>query len=356
MRSPVRVVALVALLSTAPAPFAHAQYRGYYPGGYGRYGYNPYGMDPGAGYMAALGSYARGIGAYEVNVAQAKSINADTMIKWNNALRARQLALRKDKEEQDKKDAVARAKRAVQRGIDDGSDLNRLLMSIYISDPATASASRAKTPIGSAALKEIPFEWDTEAITFCIDQLTAEDALPVALRDPMYAPERAEMHKAVEAAIREDIDGNVTPKSKKRVDEAIAKFHAKFAKNVDPGDLSFPGGEKHFVVVAGLTKLLNDPSMAKVLDVLATEREVPVGELIAFMQSYNLRFAPATTPKQKEIYASLLPLFGKVADEMGVTPSPALDRSGKSFQAAATDAFSGLSWKDIESHSANEVK
>jgi hypothetical protein len=51
-----------------------------YPGNYGRYGYSPYGMDPGAGYMAGLGAYARGRGAYLVDEANARSINTDTML------------------------------------------------------------------------------------------------------------------------------------------------------------------------------------------------------------------------------------------------------------------------------------
>ena len=61
-----------------------------YPRGYGAYGMSRWGGDPAAGYMAGLGSYARGQGVYSLEKAKADSINAETMIKWNKALRARQ--------------------------------------------------------------------------------------------------------------------------------------------------------------------------------------------------------------------------------------------------------------------------
>ena len=68
-----------------------------YPRGYGGYGMSQWGADPAAGYMAGLGSYARGQGVYQVQKAKADSINVDTMLKWNRALRARQAVLREEK-------------------------------------------------------------------------------------------------------------------------------------------------------------------------------------------------------------------------------------------------------------------
>ena len=58
-----------------------------YPGGYGGYGMSQWGSSPEAGLMAGLGD-ARGQGVYELEKAKADSIKADTMIKWNKALRA----------------------------------------------------------------------------------------------------------------------------------------------------------------------------------------------------------------------------------------------------------------------------
>ena len=58
------------------------------------------GRAPRPAYMAGLGSYARGQGVYQLDKAKADAINADTMIKWNKALRARQAALRADEQKE----------------------------------------------------------------------------------------------------------------------------------------------------------------------------------------------------------------------------------------------------------------
>ncbi len=56
-----------------------------YPRGYGGYGMSKWGQDPGAGYMAGLGSFARGQGAYQEDKAKADAINVETMVKWNKS-------------------------------------------------------------------------------------------------------------------------------------------------------------------------------------------------------------------------------------------------------------------------------
>src|SRR4051794_14336167 len=96
-----QVACLVAMGVGGVAEQAHAQR--FYPGGYGRYGWGGWGMgmglggggvDPAAGYMAGLGTFARDQGVYQVENARAQSINLDTMIKWNKELRARQQQLK----------------------------------------------------------------------------------------------------------------------------------------------------------------------------------------------------------------------------------------------------------------------
>ncbi len=97
---------------TAMVADARAQWG--YPMGYGGYGMSRWGQDPASGYMAGLGAYARGQGVYQIDQAKADAINADTMLKWNKALRARQAALREEKrkEAQHQEEARERLRRA----------------------------------------------------------------------------------------------------------------------------------------------------------------------------------------------------------------------------------------------------
>ena len=112
----------------------------------------------------------------------------------------------------------------------DGTTLNHLLLQIFDSDPAVAKSARTKTPLSPSAIREIPFEWDSEAITICIDQMTGTGSLPPLLMDAEYVNERNALRAAVEPALEEDAKGDVSPATRKRIDHAVANFRAKFLK------------------------------------------------------------------------------------------------------------------------------
>src|SRR5262245_48065191 len=105
--------------------------RWYYPGGYGRYGWRGWGQsatDPAAGYMAGLGSFARGQGTYELLDAQAQAINIETMKKWNQELRGRQQELQEQRRQADAAARAQRDARVARMELEDGTTLNNLLM------------------------------------------------------------------------------------------------------------------------------------------------------------------------------------------------------------------------------------
>jgi hypothetical protein len=353
-------IACVLVVGLAAMPgFAGAGWN--YPRGYGGYGWGGWGggrsgivNDPAAGYMAGLGSFARGQGVYEVDHARAQTINLDTMLKWNQALRARQQQLQKEKQKEDARLKARRDARVERMELEDGTTLNNLLMQIFDFDPTAGKSTRAKTPIGGAAIRDIPFQWNTEAITICIDQMAARDALPEALTDDGFAAERAALGRAVEAALKEDGKGDVSAPTMKRLIGAIADFRAKFLKAVPRDDPDFAEADAYFTTLASLSRLLHDPSMKKALAEIENDREISVGDLIGFMQTYNLRFGPVASARQLQIYRELVTLLGGVLNDVNAVPSPlppAADvQGGKALQGAARDAFRGIGWPQLEAH------
>jgi hypothetical protein len=332
------------------APNAIAQWG--YPMGYGGYGMSQWGQDPASGYMAGLGSFARGAGSYQLDKAQADAINVETMAKWNKALRARQLALRQDKQQEASKQEAAREARVEQLELRDGTTLNNLLAQILDIDPTVSKSSRADAPISASAIKEIPFEWDSEAVSVCLDQMTGKDSLPAPLMAPLYADERNALHSAVEPALAEDAKGSVSPAARKRIDEAIANFRTKFKKNAADFEPGYEDALSYFTTLASLTRLLNDPSMKTFLAKLENNEERTVGNLVAFMNSHNLRFAPATSDRQIEIYTRLVPILTAIRDRVKTedyTPS-APDKSGEGLKAAAKQVFKPMKWDQLEAH------
>jgi hypothetical protein len=336
---------------------ARAAAQWFYPWGYGAYGMAGWGGDPAATYMTGLGAYARGQGVYELNRARAQSINVDTAIKWNKVLRERQRALRQEQRQQEAEDEARREARLEQRRLVSGATLNDLLDQVFEADPAVAKAARAKAPLSPEAIREIPFEWNSEAITACIDQLTGTGAsIPPMLMDAKYVNERNALREAVEPALKEDARGSVSLASRRRIHDAVADLRAKFIKNEADYEPGYQDALNYLTTLAALNRMLNDPSMKKLLAGLEDGKERTVGDLITFMNAYNLRFGPATSDRQKEIYTRLVPVLSAIRDELnpGQGAPTSLDRSGANLRSAAQSAFKGMDWRDIEAHSRDQ--
>jgi hypothetical protein len=323
-----------------------------YPRGYGGYGMSQWGANPQSGYMAGLGAYARGRGVYELEKAKADAINLQTMLKWNKALRARQLALREEQRKEAVELTAERVASVKQQELVDGTTLNALLLQILDSDPGVAKSGRVRVPLSAAAIGEIPFEWDSEAITLCVDQMTGADSLPSPLMDATYADERNNLRAAVQPALREEAKGSVSPETRKRIADAIARFRAKFVKNANEFDGGYQDSQDYFTTLAGLTRLLNDPAMKTFLSQLDDGQERTVGDLIAFMNAFNLRFGPATSERQISLYTRLVPALQGVRDAaiVGGAPQSTPDRTGAGLRSAAKAALKGMSWSELEAH------
>jgi hypothetical protein len=332
------------------APPAAAQW--FYPGGYGGYGMSQWGADPAAGYMAGLGSYARGQGVYELDKAKADAINVDTMIKWNKALHARQVALREESRKEAIKRDAEREARAAEINLRDGSTLNNLLGQILDADPAASRSARARISLSPGAIREIPFEWDSEAITICIDQMTATAELPGPLAEPRFAEERNALHAAVTKALEEDAKGSVSPATTKQIAAAVGAYRSKFLKTTSDFQNGYQDSLEYFTTMASLSRLLNDPSLKAFLGKLEAGAERTVGDLVAFMTAHNLRFGAANTDRQVEIYTRLVPALVAIRDESTTTKiaPPVPDRSGSDLRAAAKQAFKGMGWSELEAH------
>jgi hypothetical protein len=328
-----------------------------FPGAYGGYGMSQWGADPSAGYMAGLGAFARGRGAYQLDKAQADAINVETMAKWNKALRARQVAMREEQQKEAAKRDAARSRRVEQIDLRDGITLNNLLAQIFDMDPTAVQSGRANAPISMRAIREIPFEWDSEAITLCLDQMTGTGSMPSALMSPVYAADRGALQTIIKQALEEDAKGTVRIETIKRMNESIAAFRAKFTKNSGIFVTGYDDALNYFSTMASLSRLLNDPSMKKFLEQLNNNNEErTVGNLVAFMDSYNLRFGPATSDRQIQIYQMLVPTLTAIRDQVKTVeyvPS-APDRTGEGLRSAAKQAFKPMTWEHLQAHARDQ--
>ena len=73
-----------------------------------------------------------------------------------------------------------------------------------------------------------------------------------------------------------------------------------------------------------------------------------MGNLLAFMHTFNLRFGPATTPRQRQVYTELYPVLDQTRDRIlaeAKLDSTVTDRANK---AKLSDFFSAMDLDQIE--------
>jgi hypothetical protein len=351
-------LALAAFLATAIGE-ARAQY---YPG-YGSYGWGGWsGTGTVGGDMArGLGIYNMGAGIYNEDTAVANSIDADTVMRWNQYMYlSQQEANRREylrmarRQQRDSTSGDLIHKRLLENptaeDIADGDALNVILD--QITDPRIHSSALrlATAPIKSDVVKTIPFENASEGITLSLNQLAAKDTWPPALQGENFAPEREAYQQAVAQAVKEDEDGQISARTLGEVRAAVSRIRAKLHANRPTEPRQLVLAENYVKALAGMSRMLENPETEKVLAELSKVPNTTLGGLLGFMHTYNLRFAPTTTPQQRSVYEALYPLMASHRDKVlkdaklpdtGATPAEARSHPTEFFRGMHLDHLEG---------------
>lgn len=148
------------------------------------------------------------------------------------------------------------------------------------------------------------------------------------------------------------VEGLVSPETLAKARKAVAGFRATFTKTAAEYDPGYLDAKAYLTTLDGLIRTLDDPSMKSFLKLLEDGQERTVGDLIASMQSFNLRFGPAETDRQVEIYARLIPALTAVRDAAVAahTTQSTPDPDGANLRPAASAAFKGMDWSELDAH------
>jgi hypothetical protein len=255
-----------------------------------------------------------------------------------------------------------------ERDITDGDALT-VLVDELLNPSAGVSLSTIRTPLKAELIQQIPFRVASEGVTICIDQMTMNEQWPLALRVDAFKPEREGLRTAVLAALDEDKKGDLEPKTVENVQAAIDRLRIKFTELVPPTNPDYIPARDTIKAMAGLARMLHSPQVEQILAELEDYGGTTLGELLAFMHAYNLRFAAANSFRQRRIYEKLYPMLleqanGRVAqvNQAGSQPSTAAESAGPGavraaenmgskavagLKSAAVDFFKEMDWKHL---------
>jgi hypothetical protein len=352
------VLSLALVLITWPGA-SRAQYGYGYPVGYRGYGWGGWGGTAQGSIARGMGMFSMGRGIYNVDTAEARATNVNTAMRWNSAVWQGQMvrnriywARVKKGQERDiklQKEILDRLRNHPEtRDITDGDALNLLLETLLNPAVADRSLQSIKTPIRHELVADIPFEVATEGMTVCLDSMTMDGQWPIALRDEAFRSDREALRKAVQDALKEDEQGNLQPETIKALGSAIKNLRLAFEKRVPQDSTDYIPARNALKAMAGLTKMLDSSKMEKILAELEDYQGTNLGDLLGFMQAFNLRFGPANSYRQRQIYTKLYPMLAEQAN--GTLGSIAGGVEGVATQAVtAVESLGGKVVADTES-------
>lgn len=319
---------LMALALAAVGPAAHGQwYGGYGWGGWG--GSSTVGGDVARG----MGVYAAGAGQYNLNTAQARSINTQTMMNYNEYMyESIQIA------HQRYYDKVAKQKEARNISIQEieqrhlyapteadvisGDALNAIL--IQLSNPSVPHSvlDTAGTDLKMTGemVKVLPLKFAQKGVIVSVDRLSVKDGWPLSLEGEAFKPLRSR-YEALVAEARELPEDQVFPDEK--IVEAIsliAQMQKLAADQLSKQQLTGPEyaeAERFLKPLAGMLQAARQPDLRKMLRQAAEKPSIPIANAVAFMKIFNLQFGPAKSPEEKALYTTALyPMFRELRDRV----------------------------------------
>lgn len=347
------LVAAVALIASG----ATARGQGYfYPPGFG--GWGGWGATTAFGDEArGMGMFAAGVGAYNLDTSQARSINADTTMRVNeymwesqqirNQMYYRQLAERRQRINEGAAQTLQRLRENPDtRDIRSGDALNVVLDELTDPRVYIQSVKAAAQPIPSQMVKSIPFQYAPQAITISLSELSKAGVPDVLRTNQALQTERAALRAAVDKAKSEvDEKGSITPETLQEARSAAQALLTK-VREVLPSGRERREAENFLKAVLGLTKMLETPDLDRFLRELDTMSNTTLAALLSFMQSFNLRFGSASNPTQNSTYDQLYPMLVALRDQINPQGSnPLAVELTPEDHAKAREAFSQLEFE-----------
>jgi hypothetical protein len=332
-----------------------------YPGGFGGWGWGGWnGSATVLGNEAhGMGVFAAGAGQYNLQTAQANAINTDTMMRFNEYLwESQQLAnqryFRRQAERRQLNNERIAATYARLRDNPDRADVHRgdalNVMLDELSAPGVyiRTIKAAQAPLSSTLVKDVPFRYAPLGISISLDELA--NRVPPVLKDPAFDKQRLALEAITEKAKSEsETDDQISTETLKSVQAAIKALHEKIKSEV-PAGRSRNEADNFLKAAYGLARMMESPDIRVFLKDLDEVDTTKLASLLGFMYSFNLRFAPATTPRQRNAYDELFTKLRSLRDQVFPQDDApvAIGLPVHLDPASAREFFSGMDLNEVQ--------
>jgi len=350
-----RSMVMTAALAVGGVP-AHAQYGRY--GGWGRWG--GAGSTVQGSVAAGMGNFAAGAGSYNVQTAQARSINTQTAMQFNDYMyavnkqnAATNLARRQQQQKNVNESADATYKRLHDnpdpQDIHTGDALNIILTELVNPKVYTQVVQKATMPIDSQLVKNINFQHAANMILISLGDVSSRGVPDALATSPNFETDRQAIRAIVAKGRQEASSSNqVSP-------ETLTNFRAAVQAAKDKADTLFAQGTRQrdeadnfLKALLGLSRMLERPDIEEFLKGLNRYPTTTMGHLVTFMHSFNLRFGVAKMPEQEAAYDQIYPMLVQLRDQAQAQgPNPMTAQAPLPDPRQAMSIFSGMPYEHL---------
>jgi hypothetical protein len=277
------------------------------------------GSTPAGDYLRGVGIAAQGMGIYNESTARANQINAETEIRVSDYIREiirldtrARAARRAYWQAKDREAFEAIQKRILEspeeRDVMNGDSLNATLDKLMDPKIQESSFRYAKVDLSVDDIRRIPFKLAEKNEKFSMSRLSpkGKGKWPVAFQDDAFALERRGYERALDNALEQAIEGKVSQKALKDLEDAVDNLRRKLDQVVGPSrERDYLEARKQLDELGATPRLLRTHTVEQALGEIDKYSGTTVNDLRLFMQKYNLRFAAADTPDERKLYPGL---------------------------------------------------
>jgi hypothetical protein len=309
---------------------AAAQYGGWW-GGWGGYG----GGQTVAGSTAmGMGNYYAGLGQARVDTAQATSIDADTVMRWNDYMWSsqnnvnRHFMARRAKEKQENLENFTAIQDRIHKDptaqdITNGDALNAAVQQLTQPRVMNDALRRASAmTISSQVVKQVRWFHSTDAVTFSLYNLTSDANWPRELKRPEFDTVRKDFITVMEKALDEEYKGQVSDATRAEIKRVVANLKAKAEQVYPVGTPERSRLERRRRTLDSLVDMIKSSDIGPALAQLDKVSQVTLADVLGFTQTFNLRFGVAMNDREmaalREIYGMLDTVRDQVAQDAAV--------------------------------------
>jgi hypothetical protein len=295
---------------------------------YGGWGWGGWGVaSPESAALQGAGYYAMGAGMYNLNTAQAANIDAQTAMMWNDYVAqithesARLHQMRVHSEFQKNQALYDANQRRIRENpgrfeIENGDALNAILDDLTNPKLGSAAQRAAKAPVPASLIAEVPFQNAAERVTLMLDNLREAVKWPEVFEGDQFTADK-EKFDEIRAQLRKEAgDGEISPKSLRDAQEHVTQLRAKVTAQPLPDPLDQKEAMRFLNACSRLLDLLRKPDIQPAIIELRKVQDTTVGNLLGFMNAFNLRFGVAQTLKEKQAYQRLFEIMDGTRDQI----------------------------------------